>query len=100
MRRNLVETAISRFKMKKIRPEFILMDIRMSVMDGLEASRQLRAMPDFADTPIIPLTASTGASAEDLHLKAGITEHLAKPFRTDQLFGLLQRYLGSGEGRF
>jgi len=63
------------------------------VMDGLEATRQLRAMPEFADVPIIALTASTGSDAKDRQITAGCTEHLAKPIQTKELFEVLGRYL-------
>ncbi len=76
------------------RPELILMDIKMPVMGGLEAMRRLRAIPEFAQTPIIALTASTGSEAEDLQVAAGCTEHLAKPIQTKELFEVLDRYLG------
>ena len=76
------------------RPELILMDIKMPVMGGLEAMRRLRAIPEFAQTPIIALTASTGSEAEDLQVTAGCTEHLAKPIQTKELFEVLDRYLG------
>ena len=79
-------------------PELILIDIRMPVMDGLEATRRLRAMGEFANVPIVALTASTGADAEREQLRAGITEHLAKPFRAEALFDVLQRHLG-GSGK-
>jgi len=79
------------------RPELILMDIKMPVMDGLEATRRLRAIPEFAQTPIIALTASTGSEAEDLQVTAGCTEHLAKPIQTKELFEVLDRYLEKGE---
>ena len=79
------------------RPELILMDIKMPVMGGLEAMRQLRDIPEFAQTPIIALTASTGSEAEDLQVTAGCTEHLAKPIQTKELFEILDRYLGKGE---
>jgi len=75
------------------RPELILMDIRMPVMDGLEATRQIRSMPGFEDTPIIALTASAGAEAETRHLAAGCTAHVTKPVQSAELFSLLRRYL-------
>ncbi len=75
------------------KPELILMDIRMPVMDGLEATRQLRAIPEFADVPIIALTASAGSEAEQRCLDAGCTEHLTKPVQSKELFAVLQRHL-------
>ncbi len=65
---------------KKIRPDLIFMDMRMPVMDGLEATRRIRAIPDIAQVPIIALTASTGADAYELQKEAGCSDHLARIF--------------------
>ncbi|MBT3185051.1 MAG: transporter substrate-binding domain-containing protein [Nitrospina sp.] len=74
-------------------PELILMDIRMPVMDGLEATRELRKRNKFAKVPIIALTASVGAEGREKCLKAGCTEHLAKPIQSKELFEAMDRYL-------
>jgi len=78
---------------QSFKPELILMDIRMPVMDGLEATRQLRAMPEFADMPIVALTASAEADVAERCLAAGCTAHLAKPIKSDRLLPALQEYL-------
>ncbi|HRU05358.1 MAG TPA: ATP-binding protein [Candidatus Brocadiia bacterium] len=83
---------------REIRPELILMDIRMPVLDGLEATRRIRAVSGLEDTPIIALTASAGAEAESRHLAAGCTAHVTKPVESKELFAVLRRYL-SAEGR-
>lgn len=74
-------------------PELILMDIRMPVMDGLEATRRLRAMNKFSKIPIIALTASVGDEGRDKCLEAGCTEHLAKPIQSKELFEAMGQYL-------
>lgn len=74
-------------------PELILMDIRMPVMDGLEATRRLRAMEQFKELPIVALTASAGSDSEEMCLAAGCSAHLPKPVQTKQLFEMLDRYL-------
>ncbi len=76
-------------------PELILMDMRMPVMGGLEATRRLREMPEFANTPIIALTASTGSEAEVRQIALGCTGHLAKPVNTDELFAIIERHLSN-----
>jgi PAS domain S-box-containing protein len=78
---------------KSQKPELILMDVRMPVMSGLEATRKLREIPAFEHIPIIALTASTGSEAETRQLEAGFSEHLAKPIQTNELFGILKKYL-------
>ncbi|MCD4654951.1 response regulator [bacterium] len=81
-------TMLSTFK-----PDLILMDIRMPVMDGLEATKRIRLMPDFENIPILALTASTGKNAVDEQIAAGCTAHLAKPIQTPELFEALSKYL-------
>ena len=71
----------------------ILMDMRMPVMDGLAATRAIRALdrPDAATIPIIALTAN--AFEEDVKqcLQAGMNAHLSKPVEMDQLKAVLRR---------
>ena len=74
-------------------PELIFMDIRMPIMDGLEATRRFREIPRFNQIPIIALTASVGLEAEERQVAMGCTEHIAKPIRLKELIAVLQRYL-------
>ena len=73
----------------------ILMDLRMPVMDGLDAARAIRALPrdDAKTIPIVALTAN--AFEEDVRqsLDAGMDAHLPKPVDTDQLYDTLRRLL-------
>ncbi|MFZ4457250.1 MAG: PAS domain S-box protein [Bacteroidales bacterium] len=77
--------AIDRFKDWK--PNLILMDLRMPLMDGIEASRQIKLLPEGENTPIIALTAST--FDEDFISKDSkdINGFIHKPFRENELFG-------------
>ncbi|MCH8333569.1 PAS domain S-box protein [Candidatus Sumerlaeota bacterium] len=77
------------------KPELILMDVRMPMMGGLEATRELRAMPEFAEIPIIALTASVGEDAEQRCLEAGCTAYLPKPIAIKELRAALTKYLTS-----
>ena len=76
-------------------PDLVLMDIHMPVMDGLEATRRLRELPEFADLPIIALTASVGVESVERCMEAGCTRHLAKPLQTQELFSALAEFGGS-----
>ncbi len=71
----------------------VLMDMQMPVMDGIEATRAIRADPRFADLPIIAMTANAMASDRELCLEAGMNDHIAKPIDPDQLFGVLLRWI-------
>jgi signal transduction histidine kinase/CheY-like chemotaxis protein len=78
------------------RPEFVLLDCQMPVMDGFEAARRMRALEAeraWPRTPLIALTANALAGDREASLAAGMDEHLAKPFREEQLRELLRRYL-------
>ena len=74
----------------------ILMDMRMPEMDGIEATRAIRAMdrPDARKIPIIALTAS--AFDEDVRrsLDAGLDAHVSKPVEPETLFRTLEKLLG------
>lgn len=76
----------------------ILMDIRMPVMDGLEASRKIRNMEraDAKGIPIIALTANAFAEDVQLSLDAGMNSHLSKPVEPDALFLTLGNLIGEG----
>ncbi|MEA1050574.1 response regulator [Lamprobacter modestohalophilus] len=71
------------------RPELILMDIQMPVLDGYQAARQIRALD--AEMPIIALTAD--ADAIEKARAAGMNAHLSKPIDIRQLKALLRRFL-------
>ena len=77
------------------KPDLILMDLRMPVMDGFQATEKLRSMPEFKDTPIIALSASADKISVDRSLAAGCNEHLSKPFEINDLNKILEKYLSS-----
>ncbi len=70
----------------------ILMDVRMPVMDGLEATRTIRALdrPDAASVPIIAMTADVFDDERKRTLEVGMNYHLAKPIDAQRLYSLLK----------
>ena len=70
----------------------ILMDMRMPEMDGLEATRAIRAMdrPDAGTIPIIALTANAFDEDVQRSMQAGLNAHLSKPVEPDALFETLE----------
>jgi len=75
-------------------PDAILMDLRMPVMDGYEATRRIRAIPKLIEVVIIGVSASAFGHHKARCLEAGANDFLPKPFPEQRLFELLARYLG------
>ncbi len=73
----------------------ILMDMQMPKLDGLEATRQIRALPGYRDTPIIAMTANAFAEDKARCLAAGMNDFLVKPFDTNTLFATLLKWLSA-----
>ena len=73
--------------LREAQPAFhvVLMDLQMPVMDGLSATRLLRAEPRFADLPVIAMTANAMHSDREECLAAGMNDHVGKPFDLNHL---------------
>jgi CheY-like chemotaxis protein len=76
--------------------DLVLMDCNMPVMDGYEASRQIRQNPQWLHLPIIALTANAMLDERENCIAAGMNDYLAKPFRMEQLDLMVQQWLPSG----
>ncbi|MBQ7161768.1 MAG: response regulator [Clostridia bacterium] len=79
----------------------ILMDIRMPVMDGLEAAEAIRALdrPDAKNVPIIALTANAFDEDVQRSLQAGMNAHLTKPVETEHLYQTLEELIFEAEAK-
>jgi signal transduction histidine kinase/DNA-binding response OmpR family regulator len=75
-------------------PHFIWMDIRMPVMDGLEATRRIRESEAGKNTAIAAITASAWVEEREPILAAGCDELVLKPYREQEIFDVMARYLG------
>lgn len=85
-------------KLKETKPgqyDVILMDIQMPIMNGFEATRQIRALdiPGISDLPIIAMTANAFDEDRKAALEAGMNGHIAKPIDVPKLLALLKEIL-------
>ncbi len=72
--------------------DVVLMDIHMPEMDGLAATAAIRRLPGCGELPIIALTADALAGERDRCLAAGMSEYLAKPFKSHDLFAVVEQW--------
>jgi len=75
------------------RPDLILMDIQLPVMDGYEATRRIRTNPDLRSVPIIAVTSYALAGDEDKALAAGCDGYVTKPYSPRDLLAKVRTYL-------
>ena len=75
------------------RPDLILMDVSLPVMDGLEATRRIRARAETHTTPIIALTAHAMSGDRDRALQAGCDDYHTKPVELPRLLAQMEALL-------
>ena len=81
---------------KRDRPDLILMDIGLPVLDGLEAARLLRDAPETREIPIVALTAFSDPDTRARAFDAGCREYAAKPIEMKDLGEVIARNLPGG----
>ena len=75
--------------------DLVLMDCQMPVMDGYQATEELRRVPKFADLPIIAMTANVIKEDIDRAMDAGMNDYIAKPIQIDEMFATITKWLPS-----
>lgn len=77
----------------KEKPDLILMDIQLPVMDGYEATKKIRAIDEIKDIPIIAITSYAMVGDKEKTLAAGCTAYIEKPIDPETFMEELKRYL-------
>ena len=78
------------------KPDLVLLDIMMPVMDGRETVRILRSQPETKDIPVVAATALTSSSDLESCLEAGCDDYIVKPFTYDGLEEKLRFFIAQG----
>jgi len=86
--------AVGVTKAAEVRPDLILMDISLPVMDGYSATRAIKGDPALGHIPIIALTAHAMAGDAEKAYAAGCNDYLTKPLDEELLFTKLAHWLG------
>jgi two-component system, cell cycle response regulator DivK len=76
------------------RPDLILMDFGMPVMDGWEATRTIKAKPELRHIPIIAITSHAMVGDEEKARRAGCDDYMAKPIDENQLLAKIRHFIG------
>ena len=77
--------ALSLLQQVGVNYDVVLMDLQMPVMDGLETTRQMRMIEQFADMPVIAMTANVMATDREQCFAAGMNDFMSKPVRLQEL---------------
>jgi two-component system cell cycle response regulator DivK len=81
-------------KAGKLKPDLILMDMQLPVLDGYEATRRIKADPALAHIPVIAVTSYALAGDEAKTKAAGCNAYVAKPFSPRELLSKVREFLG------
>jgi two-component system cell cycle response regulator DivK len=80
-------------RVRELKPDLVLMDLKMPGLDGWEATRRLKADPDTRDVPIVALTAQAMAGDREQALAAGCDGYVTKPIDLRAFVALLRERL-------
>ena len=92
---DLAEDGAAAVNLARQRPyDLVLMDMQMPRLNGVEATRAIRALPGYAHTPILAMTANAFEEDRQVCLDAGMNDHIGKPIDAQRLYEILLKWLG------
>lgn len=80
---------------RRERPDLILMDLQLPVLDGWEATRRIKADPELQGIYVIAISSHAMPGDEQRARESGCDDYLSKPLYESRLFAMLERFLGS-----
>jgi len=81
------------FRVKTEPWDLVFMDMHMPIMDGLEATLEIRKLPQFADLPIVALTANAMAKDRERCAEVGMNDYVTKPINPNELWRVLEQWV-------
>jgi CheY-like chemotaxis protein len=82
-------------QIKSTKPDVVLMDIMMPVIDGIEVVRQMKATPGIRDIPVVMLTAAAQSDMVERAIQAGAADYIVKPFEPEAVQRAIEKVLGT-----
>jgi len=82
---------------RRMRFDLVLMDLQMPEMDGFEAARRIRALPDGETLPVVAMTAAALLEDRQATAAAGMSDHVSKPFVPTDLLNTLLKWIEAGQ---
>jgi CheY-like chemotaxis protein len=82
-------------KIKESKPDLVLMDIMMPVLDGIEVTRQVKSQKETKHIPIVMLTAAAQSGLVERAIQAGAADYIAKPFEPERVQEVIEKLLPS-----
>jgi len=80
-------------KAERERPDLVLMDIQLPVLDGYECTRRIKALPGMARTAVIAVSSFAMKGDEERARAAGCDAYVTKPYSPKQLLGIIRQFL-------
>ena len=77
----------------ELKPDLVLMDMHMPIMDGLEATKEIRKIEEFKNLPIVAISADAFLDQQRRALRIGVNEYITKPINFDKLIPVFIKYL-------